>query len=133
MRWLHELSNLGKHGEAASVAALLGTNSASETLALAMDHFRGLPLASLTREELAKNTPDPQMFEKSVPTKFGEVHAFLSHSWSDKGDSKFDAAHEGRRRGEACLARQGLLDQNNIKTALACLPVFLAGCQELVL
>ena len=134
MRWLHELSNLGKHGEAASVAALLGTNSASETLALAMDHFRGLPLASLTREELAKNTPDPQMFEKSVPTKFGEVHAFLSHSWSDKGDSKFDAAHEWAG-DEARLVwlDKACLDQNNIKTALACLPVFLAGCQELVL
>ena len=60
LRRLGELVNKGENEktqeqQAAVIAALLGTQDAGTTLASASDHFRSLPLDSLTREELVHN------------------------------------------------------------------------------
>ena len=181
LRRLGEL--LSTHGtkEQAVVAALLGKKGAAATLATATDRFRAVRLADLTREELADSTPDPAMHQKTVAAKLGEVDAFVSHSWSDDGNAKFDQLHEWaggqsrfvwldkarderaspqsrRRRRRRCRRRrrrrrasprslrrepnspcvrvrvQACIDQLlDIEGSLACLPVFLSGCQQLLI
>jgi len=137
----HVLRRLGElfatHGtkaqEAASVAALLGNRDAATTLAVATERFRALPLAQLTREELAHNKPDPTMHSKTVQVNLGQVDAFVSHSWSDDGSVKFAKLHEWAN-GETRMVwlDKACIDQLNINDSLACLPVFLAGCKQLL-
>jgi hypothetical protein len=98
-RFLYRLGRLlsthgSKEQEAASVAALIGGRGAAATLAKACGRFRALPLASLTRAELADNKPDPAMHAKTVEATLGSVDAFASHSWSDDGNVKFDKLDE---------------------------------------
>ena len=119
--------------EAASVAALLGDRGAAKTLRTAARCFLALPLADLTREELVNNKPDPTLNRKTVVATLGEVDAFASHSWSDDGTSKFDKLHEWAA-GEPRLVwlDKACIDQLDIDTSLACLPVYLAGCRQLL-
>jgi len=140
------IGQLGERGteneEAAVIAALLGGKSgdAAAALAKAEATFRALPVSSLTREELAHNKPDPELFKKTVPAKLGEVAAFMSHSWSDDGNVKFDAlqdyaeAWEKANDGKPCLIwlDKACIDQLNIAASLAALPIFLSGCQQLL-
>ena len=95
-RWLGSLGrkNGVKDHEAASIASLIGKRSAAEALKNAVKAFRSLPLFKLTREELARNTPDPAMHAKTDKATLGTVDAFVSHSWSDPGDAKFKQLHE---------------------------------------
>lgn len=94
-RWL---GSLGKSGtaeqQAASVASLLGDTGVAKALADGAQRFRAQPLSTLTRAALMDSKPDPSLNAGTVPAKLGEVHAFMSHSWSDDGSRKFDALHE---------------------------------------
>ena len=135
-RWLGSLG--GKLGnqtqEAAAVASLLGTRSAAETYQIASKTFRALRLGELTREELENSAPDPAMHAKSTAAALGTVQAFVSHSWSDDGAAKFDALHQwAGGDGEVLIwLDKACIDQRNIDACLACLPVFLSGCQSLL-
>ena len=53
-----------------------------------------MKLNALTRAHLADNKPDPELINLTVPAKLGECHAFVSHSWSDDGEAKYDRLHE---------------------------------------
>ena len=138
-RWI---GGLGKSGsaqqEAASVAALIGGSgrTAASALAEAQLRFRALPVASLREEELVDNTPSPATFEKTVLAKMGEVDGFVSHSWSDDGSAKYARLHEWAGEKEGGAVRIWLdkasIDQRDIDASLACLPVFLAGCNALL-
>ena len=48
----------------------------------------------LTREALINNQPDPSLYAHTVSATFGEVDAFMSHSWSDDGTIKYDKLNE---------------------------------------
>ena len=97
-------------------------------------------MASLTEEELRDNKPSPQLFEKSAPAQMGAVSAFVSHAWSDPGAAKYGllrrfAADHGRTHGGAAATvwlDKACIDQKNIDASLACLPIFLAGCNSLL-
>jgi len=74
------------------------------------------------------------------PAQFNQVDAFLSHSWSDDASAKWLAICDWRRNFRAVHGREPVvwfdkccLDQTQIADHLACLPVFLAGCNRLVL
>ena len=103
------------------------------------------------------------MNKKTVAVTLGSVDAFCSHSWSDDGSAKFDELHKwaggtkkfiwldkvrepdipsqtlprllhsltlalgSRTESQACI------DQTDIDRSLACLPVFLAGCRQLLI
>lgn len=144
------LGSLGKHAskeqEAAAVAALIGgrAGGAAAVLARAQSRFRALPITSLTTEELQDNRPNPGLSQKTAKAILGDVAAFVSHSWSDCGASKF------RRLQEYATAREGAaspnhgaaavsiwldkacIDQNSIEESLECLPVYLSGCNDLL-
>ena len=133
------LSSIGSSGnteqEAASVASVLGKASAAQALADATNYFRAQPLNTLTREDLQNNKPDPTLHRKTVPATLGNVHAFVSHSWSDDGDVKFDKLQEWAKEmggGELLIwLDKACIDQLNIDRSLSSLPVFLAGCKQL--
>jgi hypothetical protein len=147
IRWL---GSLGKYGstqqQAASVASLIGRRSAAEAYFAAARNFRAQPLSTLAREELMENTPDPSLHAKTIPAELGNVDAFASHSWSDDGGAKFDGIHEWAselgKDGEEATEKldfdvliwldKACIDQSCIDTALAGLPVFLAGCKQLL-
>ena len=66
---------------------------AADALVAASALFRGLPLKVITEEELAHNTPDPSLHAKTTSLALGTCDAFVSHSWSDDGHSKFTQLH----------------------------------------
>ena len=138
-RWLGELGKSNRQQqEAASVAALIGSSgrSASSALALAERPFRALSVAVLTEAELMDNKPAPDLYAKTEAAKIGDVSMFISHSWSDPGAPKYAhvqewaEAHGGS--GCKCWLDKACIDQTNIDTSLACLPIFLASCDSLL-
>ena len=103
-----------------------------------------MKLNALTRAHLADNKPDPELINLTVPAKLGECHAFVSHSWSDDGEAKYDRLHEWAKgdvdveaeawaKGDVLLwLDKACIDQLRIEQSLACLPCFLAGCRQLL-
>ena len=43
------------------------------------------------------NQPSPQLFELSRPSVLGSCDAFVSHSWRDDADAKWDALQSWNR------------------------------------
>ena len=139
------LGRLGKHDskeqEAAAVAALIGggaAGGAAAVLARAQSRFRALPVPSLTKEELMNNEGSPELSAKASAARLGDVQAFVSHSWSDDGEGKFNRLHEYAAAcgGDLAAVRiwldKACIDQNRITESLECLPVYLAGCKDLL-
>jgi len=126
---------------AAGVAALVGTLRPEKALALARERFCALPFDVLRQADFNTNE-DTGLNEKSVPMQLGQCDAFISHSWSDSGDLKFAALNRWAVRfsvkfgstahvwlDKACI-KQGT--ESSISEQLACLPIFLAGCKEVL-
>merc|ERR1712070_1065290 len=101
--------------------------------------FRCIDFSTLTKEMMATNKPDPELYKLSRPARLGEVDCFLSHSWSDDPESKWAAMVAWRDEFHKVFGREPTLwidkfciDQTNIADNLRCLPVFLSGCTYLV-
>jgi len=108
-------------------------------MSLTRARFRSIELASLRAEDLADNTPDPALYSKSSPAQLHECDAFVSHSWHDDADAKWAALQRWRQtfvdqngREPKVWIDKCCLDQNSIEADLRCLPVFLAGCQKIL-
>ena len=141
-RLLHRLANgkkMSSENEAALVAALVGGGSAEAALTAGAAHFRALPLAVLTENDL-RSSGDSGLYEKTGRATLGEVHGFISHSWSDDAAAKhaqlngeWGAAVRASTGGSALVwLDKACIDQTDIAANLLALPVFLSGCQELV-
>jgi len=124
---------------AAGIAGLVGFCSTEEALELAMQRFRSISLAELRYEDIADNRPDTDLFARSMPTKLTQCDAFISHSWSDDSAAKWAALQRWRADFVAKHDREPTIwldkcciDQTNIDADLRCLPIFLWGCQEMV-
>ena len=148
------LGRLGRRGteeeEAAAIAALVGGANPEATLKRAVGNFRCLPASQLLAADLAadlavsnsEHTNSTALAAKTVPATMGEVTAFLSHSWRDEeaapGATHRAVSQWARQRREATGTEptiwldKACVDQNNIQQSLACLPIFLAGCQTLL-
>ena len=84
------------------------------------------------------------MLSAARPATFGEVDAFISYAWQDCGDELYDALEawvSATRRRRALsptdeltvwLDRACLRGGSEITVLLACLPIFLAGCNQLL-
>ena len=129
-----------EHGTAVSVAGFLGGKSSEHIHSTAKRLFRGVTLDMVEKEAMASSTPDPLLLEKTVPAMLGQVDAFLSHSWHDDSELKWEQLQIYREEfKQANGGREPLvwidkycLDQNNLTDGLMCLPVFLAGCNSLL-
>ena len=140
-RILYRLGALGgKRGstqqEAAAVASLIGKSSATAALAAATRSFRVLPLDQLAESDLASNQ-DTGLHERTVHARLGECSAFISHSWRDDGVAKYAALQEWAEEAKIASPRiwldKACIDQTNIDASLAALPVFLSGCDRLLI
>ena len=63
---------------------------------------------------------------------------FVSHSWSDDGTLKYDNLHEwahelGGDDDKLVWLDKSCIDQLDIDASLSCLPIFLSGCQQLLM
>jgi len=107
---------------------------------MAKELFRSITLYKLSLDALLSSEPDASLYALSEPCAFGDVHVFVSHSWSDSPSLKWEALQQWRSKFQAkhqnmeprlfldpaCINHARLLD------SLACLPVFLAGCNKLL-
>ena len=129
----------GQAGRAAGIAALVGKTDAAKTLALARRNFRGIRFTDLSAEHFRSNA-DTGLHAKATRYRLGEIDAFLSHSWHDDPAAKwrvlerwakeFDARH--RRSPSLWLDKASIRQEQDIAAQLACLPVWLSGCREMV-
>lgn len=124
---------------AAAVAALVAGDSSVDVLRMAKANFRYISCASLTRENFATNDSNSELYGLSAWSPLGFVDAFVSHSWHDDAEAKWRALQAWRQEFKAIHRREPRLwidkfciDQENIDVNLMCLPVYLAGCQMLV-
>ena len=77
-------------GEAASIAALIGTRSTKDVLALAHANFKALPFGVLSLEHFA-SSQDTGLHRHALKSRLGAVDAFISHSWHDPAAPKMEA------------------------------------------
>jgi len=127
---------------AVGIAGLVGDCSSEQALATARARFRAIDLAKLGAEDLADNRPNPALYERSEPARLsspGICDAFISHSWHDDAPAKWSALQGWRAKFVAKSGREPrvwfdkcCVDQTNIDLDLRCLPVFLSGCQTMV-
>jgi hypothetical protein len=73
------------------------------------------------------------------PCRLGDCDAFLSHSWHDDGKLKWNALKSWCENFESTHQRPPLLwldkvciDQNDVHEDLKCLPIFVAGCNKML-
>lgn len=132
--------------EAALVAALIGGADPTAALSNAAALFRALPATQLRKRDLSNEEERaeglPSLNERTIEVALGEVTCFLSHSWSDEATApgaKYAALrawvddYEVTHKKEPTLwLDKACISQDNIRQSLACLPIFLAGCQQLV-
>lgn len=125
----------------------------------AHDPLSGLPVAGLTREtwgegldavdHLSAGPPEhgepmrqhSQLRAETEPAVLGEVTAFVSYTWADDNDAQFaqiqawaveqPAPPPGGRPMMIWIDR-ACFDIDDISLSLACLPIFVAGCQKLL-
>eukprot|EP00931_Biecheleriopsis_adriatica_P083473 TRINITY_DN5705_c0_g1_i15.p1 TRINITY_DN5705_c0_g1~~TRINITY_DN5705_c0_g1_i15.p1 ORF type:complete len:500 (-),score=64.46 TRINITY_DN5705_c0_g1_i15:178-1632(-) len=135
---------LGSRGEAstaaAGVAQLLAGRDVEQVLQQARSTFRYVLASKVSREDLADSKPNPALMAYTEKAMVGEVDAFISHSWHDEPDAKWDGLQLWRKefveqhdREPKLWIDKYCIDQNDIEESLACLPVYLAGCKNLVI
>lgn len=134
--WLRHLLTVGEATSAATLSSLIGHVHPSTAYRNAMASFKGLPFDQLTMHDLSTNQ-DTGLASKTVPAQLGHVQAFLSHSWHDSGKMKWERLLEWRAtkfsgRNILLWLDKACIDQTNISESLSCLPIFLAGCAELL-
>ena len=129
---------------AASIAALLGNVKASESLAMAQGKFRSIAFNRLAESDFESNREGANnenvLFGKTNETRLGQCDAFISHSWSDNGKQKYAALKQWcqdfkskHKREPQLWLDKACINQKDISNDLLCLPVFLAGCETLLI
>lgn len=136
--YLGSLAHKNEVSAAAAVAAMVGGKEPEATLARAASTFRGLPFPSLTKDDMTSSL-DSGLNARTRSCALGSVDMFMSHSWRDSIDHKWDALaayaarHQLQRQKPLVMwLDKGCIDQRSIDESLHCLPVHLAGCQKLV-
>lgn len=125
---------------AAAIAMLIGNHNPKDTLKKAKQLFCYVPGDLVRQEHMAVNEPDAALRQLTQPARLGEVHAFLTHSWHDCPKEKWDGlAHwldkfrkKHKKRAKLWIDKF-CIDQDAIADNLQCLPVFLSGCQLLLM
>ena len=118
---------------AAAVVQTMVSGDAVEALRSAHARLYTIKMSSLEPKDMANNQ-DSGLFSKTQKAAPSDCDAFLSHSWRDDADSKWQRMLEFRAEFEAkndgrepqCWLDKACIDQaGDINAALRALPVFL--------
>ena len=139
--WLGRLGSAAEERKAAAVAAFMGEIGPEKALDLGKKSFVGLKWKSFTQDDLSNTdlAAKTGLRNRTIKLRLGACDAFLSHSWHDALEPKWEKLDEWAAAFEAEEKRvpvlwldKACIDQQNIDASLACLPVYLAGCQKLL-
>eukprot|EP00931_Biecheleriopsis_adriatica_P074767 TRINITY_DN4876_c0_g1_i2.p1 TRINITY_DN4876_c0_g1~~TRINITY_DN4876_c0_g1_i2.p1 ORF type:complete len:501 (-),score=39.69 TRINITY_DN4876_c0_g1_i2:41-1543(-) len=124
---------------AAAIACLIGSADPKVVLEQAQQTFRSIDISQLTFDDLRDHVPDPRLNVLAESAKLGHCDAFVSHSWHDDASAKWKALQQWRCCFRAKYGREPrvwfdkvCIDQTNIEADLRCLPIFLSGCNSLL-
>lgn len=142
--WLIRCINRrGAVAAAAGVASLVGDCEPREAVAIAKARFRSFSLANLSADDFRSLHEDADVFHWTCTvalTRLGHCDAFLSHSWHDSSDVKWQALQRWRTNFVLQHGREPYvwfdklcIDQTMIEDDLRALPIFLSGCKEFVI
>jgi hypothetical protein len=136
-RWME---TRGATRAGAAIACLIGHTTPREALEQARRNFRSVDASQLTHEDLKNNACNPVLNDLAQPTKLGHCDAFISHSWHDDPDAKWEALQTWRIHFRDTHGREPwvwfdkcCIDQGNIEEDLRCLPIYLSGCRRLLI
>ena len=118
----------------------MSSHSVAEVQREGTKRFTAITFEELCFDELAENSPNAALFTRTKSAQLGEVDAFCSHSWSDLAKPKWAAWQTWRGKFKRQHGREPkvwidkcFIDQKEIEANSFCLPIFLAGCQRLLL
>lgn len=134
------LASRGEGIQSATViSVLLNGRSAEAALRLAQDSFRAITVDKVDVDGLSGRLPEADCFAESHPATLGSVDAFVCHSHHDSPEEKVAqlrawAAEFSRTHGRAprVWIDTHCLDSRDVEPSLACLPVFMAGCDRVL-
>lgn len=130
--------------EAGVLHATIATMVGSPFRAVASDalsKLRCVSLADVTLDEFSFNRPDPQCYLKSRECKFKQIDFFVSHSWSDNPEVKWEAIQRVRTEFKAQNGgREPMiwfdkycLNQGDIDNSVRMLPLYLCACKNMLI
>ncbi len=134
-------------GAAATIAALIGTTDPATLVIQAVQRFRCISWTSLLSHPelilddrtLDGTVASGHLYQLSSPCELSRCDTFLSHSWHDDKELKWAALQRWcqtfeQRQGRAARLwfDKVCIDQSNIAEDLECLPIFLAGCNGML-
>ncbi|CAE7523987.1 CBWD2 [Symbiodinium microadriaticum] len=125
---------------AVGVASLIGACDINVALKKAESQFRIIDCDMLQKHDLSDNQPSLHLFELSRPASLGSCDAFVSHSWRDDADAKWDALQSWKQAFSSRFGRspsvwldKACINQQDIEANLRSLPIFLSGCETLLI
>eukprot|EP00746_Dinoflagellata_sp_MGD_P147978 gnl/MRDRNA2_/MRDRNA2_80263_c1_seq1.p1 gnl/MRDRNA2_/MRDRNA2_80263_c1~~gnl/MRDRNA2_/MRDRNA2_80263_c1_seq1.p1 ORF type:complete len:270 (-),score=38.57 gnl/MRDRNA2_/MRDRNA2_80263_c1_seq1:451-1185(-) len=122
------------------IASLIAKKGVDKAIVLAKQNFSGLPFNALNATDLESNVPTNSLWLSTFHAPLGGVDAFVSHSWHDDAHLKWNALqlwasnfrHRFGREPTIWLDK-ACINQSDIQENLSYLPIFLAGCSELLI
>eukprot|EP00931_Biecheleriopsis_adriatica_P059582 TRINITY_DN35672_c0_g1_i1.p1 TRINITY_DN35672_c0_g1~~TRINITY_DN35672_c0_g1_i1.p1 ORF type:complete len:316 (-),score=33.99 TRINITY_DN35672_c0_g1_i1:21-968(-) len=125
---------------AAVLGALLGSRREEDVVTVACDLFRCIRADELRKDIFDLSSPTSMRTVCTRSAVFGQVDAFVSHSWHDNIHLKWAALQCWRRGFKERYGREpllwidaGCIDQSKVHESLPSIPVFLAGCTRLLI
>lgn len=125
---------------AAGISAMLGaTGTSDNSIQKSRRLFRCISCEHLHLDAMRSPVPDPGLIRHTEVASIGEVDAFVSHSWHDCPELKWRCLQRWRQDFKAAHGREPkiwidkyCIDQGDIADSLLCLPIFIAGCKEML-
>jgi len=125
---------------AAGIAQLLGGRTFEDVLTIARNSFSYVRADLVCIADMADNIPNPDLAVHAQRGRIGFVDCFVSHSWHDDPSEKWASLQQFReeftqkhRREPKLWIDKYCINQQNIDESLAALPVYLFGCQQLLI
>jgi len=135
-------------GPALMLAALIESQDADRLMFEAIQRFRCVSWDVLANRPDIMISGGPlnvvgvaglDLYKLSKRCQISDCDAFVSHSWHDNGSQKWDTLkawceHFERKenRWPQLWLDKVCIDQQNIDADLKCLPIFLAGCEKML-
>lgn len=121
------------------ISVLLNGRSMEEAFFEAQESFRSVSADKVDADGLASRLSEEECFRQSDPAALGSVDAFVCHSHHDSAEEKEEQLRlwaEEFRLAHGRVPRlwldQYCLDNSSPDSSLACLPVYLAACDRVL-